>query len=285
MPGSGKTALETSALSLVEPGERVLVVVAGHFGILMREIMKRDRRRGNGVHGGVGPADRPRQSSRRRSSASKPKVVTLVHNETSTGTTYPAAEVGRMVKRHGALFLLDTVSSLAGHRRADRRVGRGPQHDGLPEMPRRAARHGDRRRGPRRPGKRWSGGSRRPPRGSTTSCAGARSGSRSPAAGKVPDGAQRRAAHVDADPSDAGARRRGEAGARGRPAPPLPPPRRGGPCLPRGARRHAARDVPATRRSARTPSPASRRRNGIEPAAVVTHMRERLRHPDRHRAR
>jgi aspartate aminotransferase-like enzyme len=44
----------------------------------------------------------------------KPKVVSMVHNETSTGTTYPAAEVGRIVKRHGALFMLDTVSSLAG---------------------------------------------------------------------------------------------------------------------------------------------------------------------------
>ena len=44
----------------------------------------------------------------------RPKAVTMVHNETSTGTTYPAAEVGRIVKRHGALFLLDTVSSLAG---------------------------------------------------------------------------------------------------------------------------------------------------------------------------
>jgi aspartate aminotransferase-like enzyme len=38
----------------------------------------------------------------------------MVHNETSTGTTYPAAEVARIVKRHGALFMLDTVSSLAG---------------------------------------------------------------------------------------------------------------------------------------------------------------------------
>src|SRR3970282_2405238 len=44
----------------------------------------------------------------------KPKIVSMVHNETSTGTTYPAAEVARIVKRHGALFLLDTVSSLAG---------------------------------------------------------------------------------------------------------------------------------------------------------------------------
>ena len=44
----------------------------------------------------------------------RPKLVTLVHNETSTGVTYPAASVGEITRRHGALFLLDTVSSLAG---------------------------------------------------------------------------------------------------------------------------------------------------------------------------
>src|SRR2546426_718012 len=41
MPGSGRTALETGALSVIEPGDRVLVVGAGQFGILMREIMNR----------------------------------------------------------------------------------------------------------------------------------------------------------------------------------------------------------------------------------------------------
>src|SRR5512145_1363587 len=41
MPGSGRTGLEAAASSLVEPGDRVVVVVAGVFGQLMREIMER----------------------------------------------------------------------------------------------------------------------------------------------------------------------------------------------------------------------------------------------------
>src|SRR5207249_1136499 len=41
MPGSGRTALEAGALSVIEPGDRVLVVGAGQFGLLMREIMNR----------------------------------------------------------------------------------------------------------------------------------------------------------------------------------------------------------------------------------------------------
>src|SRR5437879_9565887 len=43
MPGSGRTALEAGALSVIEPGGRGLVVGASAFGLLMREIMSRRR--------------------------------------------------------------------------------------------------------------------------------------------------------------------------------------------------------------------------------------------------
>ena len=113
MPGSGKTALESSSLSMVEPGDRVLVIVAGVFGQLMGAVMGRIGAEVTecSVEWGE-PIDLARLE--REIDRVKPKIVTMVHNETSTGTTYPAAEVGRIVKGHGALFLLDTVSSLAG---------------------------------------------------------------------------------------------------------------------------------------------------------------------------
>src|SRR5262245_4802119 len=41
LPGSGRTALEAGAVSVIEPGDRALVVAAGQFGLLMREIMQR----------------------------------------------------------------------------------------------------------------------------------------------------------------------------------------------------------------------------------------------------
>ena len=113
LPGSGRTALEAGALSVIEPGDRVLVVSTGVFGVLMREIMGRV---GAALTefpiewGGRLDIDRLRAEAERL----RPKVVTLVHNETSTGSTYPAAEVGRVARSVGALYLLDTVSSLAG---------------------------------------------------------------------------------------------------------------------------------------------------------------------------
>jgi aspartate aminotransferase-like enzyme len=113
MPGSGRTALEAGALSVIEPGDQVLVVGAGVFGVLMREIMGRV---------GADMTEFPvewgarldLERLAREAARLKPKAITLVHNETSTGTTYPAAEVGRIARANGSLLLLDTVSSIAG---------------------------------------------------------------------------------------------------------------------------------------------------------------------------
>jgi aspartate aminotransferase-like enzyme len=113
MPGSGRTALEAGAVSVIEPGDRVLVVAAGQFGVLMREIMGR---LGAAMTEFTVAAGRPLDLDHLAAEAERvrPKAITLVHNETSTGTTYPAAEVGRIARAVDALFLLDTVSSIAG---------------------------------------------------------------------------------------------------------------------------------------------------------------------------
>src|SRR5919109_2872274 len=113
MPGSGRTALEAGALSVIEPGDRVLVVGAGAFGALMREIMNRvgaDMTEFPVEWGARLDLERLAREAERL----KPRAITLVHNETSTGTTYPAAEVGKIARATGALFLLDTVSAIAG---------------------------------------------------------------------------------------------------------------------------------------------------------------------------
>jgi aspartate aminotransferase-like enzyme len=113
MPGSGRTALEAGALSVIEPGDHVLVIGAGVFGVLMREIMGRV---------GATMTEFPvewgarldLERLAREAERLRPKAITLVHNETSTGTTYPAAEVGKIARSVGSLFLLDTVSAIAG---------------------------------------------------------------------------------------------------------------------------------------------------------------------------
>src|SRR5207245_11270051 len=113
MPGSGRTALEAGALSIIEPGDRVLVVGAGAFGLLMREIMDRvgaDATEFPIEWGARLDVDRLAREAERV----RPKAITLVHNETSTGTTYPAAAVAGAARPVGALFMLDTASPLPG---------------------------------------------------------------------------------------------------------------------------------------------------------------------------
>lgn len=113
LPGSGRTALEAGTLSVIEPGDRVVVVNAGQFGVLMREILLRQGAEVTEVAVELGrPLDLDRLAAEVR--RVRPKAVTLVHNETSTGSTYPAAEVGRIAREADALYLLDTVSALAG---------------------------------------------------------------------------------------------------------------------------------------------------------------------------
>jgi aspartate aminotransferase-like enzyme len=113
IPGSGRTALEAGAVSVIEPGDRVLVVGAGQFGALMRDIMHRVGAAWTEFNVELGqPLDLDRLGA--EAERLRPKAITLVHNETSTGTTYPAAAVSAIARRVGALFMLDTVSSIAG---------------------------------------------------------------------------------------------------------------------------------------------------------------------------
>src|SRR5262249_49339757 len=113
MPGSGRTGLEAASISLIEPGDRVVVVVAGVFGNLMKEVMDRAGAAVTAFDVELGRSI-DLEGLERTVAKVRPKIVTLVHNETSTGVTYPAGAVGEITRRHGALFLLDSVSSLAG---------------------------------------------------------------------------------------------------------------------------------------------------------------------------
>ncbi|MGH7339662.1 MAG: pyridoxal-phosphate-dependent aminotransferase family protein, partial [Candidatus Rokuibacteriota bacterium] len=113
LPGSGRTGLEAAAMSIVDPGDPVLVVIAGVFGALMREIVGRV---GAAVTEFVVEPGRGLDLDRLEAVARRvrPKAITLVHNETSTGATYPVAAVGDIARGLNALFLLDVISSVAG---------------------------------------------------------------------------------------------------------------------------------------------------------------------------
>src|SRR3989442_6185645 len=79
MPGSGRTALEAGALPVIEPGDRVLVIGARQFGVLMREIIKPVGAQLTEVSVELGqPLDLARLAS--GADSLPPQAITLVHH-------------------------------------------------------------------------------------------------------------------------------------------------------------------------------------------------------------
>lgn len=111
--GTGTAAMEASLANLVEPGRRVLVVVTGSFGERLVDMCTRyggDVRR---VDGQWGRAIDPAAVDEALSTGSF-DLVAIVHAETSTGVRNPVPEVAALAHRHGALVLVDAVTSLGG---------------------------------------------------------------------------------------------------------------------------------------------------------------------------
>ena len=112
--GTGSAGMETCVVNLVEPGDKMLVCVAGVFGQRMTDVAQRASAQVVTISvpwGRVFAADQVAEALRRHGPF---KVVGIVHAETSTGAAQPIPEIGRVVREHGALFLVDTVTSLGG---------------------------------------------------------------------------------------------------------------------------------------------------------------------------
>ncbi len=112
--GTGSAGMETCFVNLVERGDDVLVCVNGLFGERMADVADRCGARVIRVDADWGRIIEP-EEVKKALSGSKPKVVAIVHAETSTGVLQPLEEIGEMAREAGALFLVDAVTSLGGH--------------------------------------------------------------------------------------------------------------------------------------------------------------------------
>ena len=111
--GTGSAGMETCFVNLIEPGDEVVVCVNGVFGTRMADIVQRIGGRLIRVDADWGTAIDP-EMLRRELKGRPPKLVAVVHAETSTGVCQPLEELARISHDAGALFLVDTVTSLAG---------------------------------------------------------------------------------------------------------------------------------------------------------------------------
>ena len=112
--GTGTSAMETAVANLVGEGTRVLSIVGGYFADRLAGMSER--------YGGTvtrlsyewGRAVDP-DAVRRALKATPADIVTVVHAETSTGVLNPVEQIAAVAREHGALTIVDAVTSLGGH--------------------------------------------------------------------------------------------------------------------------------------------------------------------------
>ena len=113
--GSGTLAMDMAAANLVEPGDRVLVISTGYFGVRYEEILKRYGAEVTTLCAPIGDIVDPELIESKLKGGDF-KLLTFTHVDTSTAVRVDAKMIGESAKRHGVLSVLDGVCSVAGEK-------------------------------------------------------------------------------------------------------------------------------------------------------------------------
>jgi alanine-glyoxylate transaminase/serine-glyoxylate transaminase/serine-pyruvate transaminase len=108
--GTGTSAMEAAVANVTEPGRRATVVVTGYFGDRLAQMLARhgaEVSRVDEVWGRAADPDALRSALR----ANGADIVAMVHGETSTGVLNPVADLVSIAREHGALTIVDAVTS------------------------------------------------------------------------------------------------------------------------------------------------------------------------------
>jgi alanine-glyoxylate transaminase/serine-glyoxylate transaminase/serine-pyruvate transaminase len=112
--GTGSAGMEASLVNLLEPGDTAVVCVAGVFGTRLADIVERCGAKLVKLETPWGQiTDHGRIEDAMKKNAPV-KLVAVVHAETSTGAQQPMDGLGKLCHAHGALLVVDAVTSLAG---------------------------------------------------------------------------------------------------------------------------------------------------------------------------
>ena len=114
MSGTGSAGMETALVNLLEAGDKAVVAVAGVFGQRLVDIVERCGAEPIVVNTRWGMPVDPADVKAALERAGRAKLVAIVHAETSTGVLQPLEEVAEYAKKHGALLVVDAVTSLGG---------------------------------------------------------------------------------------------------------------------------------------------------------------------------
>lgn len=112
--GTSRAGIEAAMLSLIRPGDRVLVPVFGRFGHLLAEIAERAMAEVHTIETAWGQVFTP-SAIEEAIIRVRPTLLALVQGDTSTTMNQPLDEIGAICERHGVLFYTDATASLGGN--------------------------------------------------------------------------------------------------------------------------------------------------------------------------
>jgi len=111
--GSGTLAMDMAGANLIEPGDKVLVLVTGYFGHRYAELLKRYGAEVTVLEAPLGDTV-PLDEVERELAYGNYKLMTFTHVDTSTGVLVDPRPLAELAQRHGVLTILDGVCSIAG---------------------------------------------------------------------------------------------------------------------------------------------------------------------------
>lgn len=111
--GTARAGIESVMVSLIEPGDRVLVGVFGRFGQLKCEIARRSGADVRTLETEWGTVFSPEQIEA-AVKQHRPKLVALCQGDTSTTMAQPLAGIGKICRAHGAFLYVDATASIVG---------------------------------------------------------------------------------------------------------------------------------------------------------------------------
>jgi serine---pyruvate transaminase len=109
---AGTGAMESAVANLCSPGDRVLIVSAGHFGERWRAIASSYGTSVETLEYAWGEVPNADDLAARLADLGGAKAVFLTHSETSTGVVCDLQALATVASDHGALSVVDAVSSL-----------------------------------------------------------------------------------------------------------------------------------------------------------------------------
>lgn len=111
--GTSRAGIEAMLCSVIEEGDKVLIPSFGRFGGLLTEIAERCGADVHLIHCEWGKVFEPNDVIKEMKRVN-PKVVAMVHGDTSTGRVQPLKEIGYACREMGVLLLVDAVATVAG---------------------------------------------------------------------------------------------------------------------------------------------------------------------------